>query len=77
MAFKWSEYYLERVGFEINLKMRRMLKFGSNLIGRSDADGDMDICVDSLECSRKHCAIIVSDDSVVTITDLNVRPRTS
>ncbi|KAG4079166.1 hypothetical protein HA402_001137 [Bradysia odoriphaga] len=71
MAFKWSDYYLERVGFEINGKMRRNLKYGKNLIGRSDVDDDIDICVGSLECSRKHCTITVADDESVSLTDLN------
>lgn len=75
MAFKWSDFYLERIGFEINLKMRRHLKYGKNLVGRSDVDQDIDICIDSLECSRKHCFITVSDDASVSITDLYVRPK--
>lgn len=73
MIFKWSDYYLERVGFEINMKMRRNLKYGNNLVGRSDINDDISICIDSAECSRKHCIITVADDESVSLTDLNVR----
>lgn len=41
------------------------------MIGRSDPD--VDICVDSEECSRKHCTITVSDDSIVSLEDLKVK----
>ncbi|KAG4077425.1 hypothetical protein HA402_002852 [Bradysia odoriphaga] len=70
-AIKWSDFYLERVGFELSLSMRRHLKYGKNIIGRSTTDSDVDICVDSLECSRKHCFIDISNDLAVTIKDLN------
>lgn len=74
-AFKWSELYLERVGFELNVNMRRQLKYGKNSVGRSDVEEDVDICIDSLECSRKHCEINVSDNLSVSIEDLNVRTQ--
>ncbi|XP_037044939.1 kinesin-like protein KIN-7F isoform X2 [Bradysia coprophila] len=70
-AIKWSDFYLERVGFELSLNMRRYLKYGKNVIGRSTSDSDVDICVDSLECSRKHCFIDISTDLSVTVKDLN------
>lgn len=69
MAFKWSDYYLERVGFEINHSMRRKLKYGKNLVGRSDVSDDIDICIDSLMCSRKQCTITVAVDETVSLTD--------
>lgn len=63
-------YYLERVGLEAKLNHRHSLKNGENLIGRFDAEG-VDIGINSLLCSRYHCRIDVSDDSV-TVEDLNV-----
>lgn len=76
-AFEWSDYYLERVGFELSLNMRRHLKYGQNVIGRSTNDSDVDICVDSLECSRRHCNITISGDGSAILKDLNVKPQSA
>ncbi len=65
-----SNFYLERAGFEAKVNYRRNLKNGSNLIGRNDTPG-VDIGINSLLCSRKHCTVLVSDDEV-SVEDLNV-----
>lgn len=46
------------------------MKNGTNIIGRSDVAG-VDIGLNSLLCSRKHCVVNVVDDSV-SVEDLNV-----
>lgn len=66
-----SEFFLERVGLEGNVSLRKNLNTGENLIGRRDVVG-VDIGIDSALCSRKHCIITVSDSSV-EIEDLKVR----
>lgn len=66
-----SDFYLERVGFEAKVNLRRNLKSGENVLGRSDVI-DIDIGIESLHCSRKHCAITVTSNAVF-IKDLNVR----
>lgn len=66
-----SPYYLERVGFEANVRLRLNLKNGTNSIGRYDVK-DNDFGIDSQRCSGHHCIITVSGDSV-EIENLSVR----
>lgn len=66
-------YYLERVGFEANVKLRLNLKNGKNVIGRiKDEFNDVDFPTNSMRCSGRHCIITVSGDSV-QIENLSVR----
>lgn len=58
-----SAFYLERVGFEANVRLRLNLKNGTNLIGRSDVRTN-DFVIDSMRCSGRHCTVTVSKDSV-------------
>lgn len=67
-----SKFYLERVGFEVNINFRHNLKLGKNLVGRIDKDDTLiDIPVNSTSCARRHCLIQVNDDTVF-IENLNV-----
>lgn len=66
-----SEFYLERVGFEANLRLRLNLRNGTNLIGRSEIK-DVDFGIDSMRCSGRHCIITVSGNSV-ELENLSVR----
>lgn len=70
MISQTCNFYLERVGFEAKVNYRQSLKFGKNIIGRSDAKG-IDIPINSGLCSRHHCLITVTDDSV-ELEDLKV-----
>lgn len=61
---KSSRFYLERVGFEKKVNMRCNLRFGENIVGRSDVN-NVDIRIQSLLCSRRHCKVTVYENSVV------------
>lgn len=61
---KSSGFYLERVGFERKVNMRCNLRFGENIVGRSDVK-NVDIRIQSLLCSRRHCKLTVDENSVV------------
>lgn len=67
---KFSEFYLERVGHEVNERLSKQLKEGKNLIGRDVKEEHIEI--NSLHCSRRHCVITVSGNSV-ELEALNVR----
>ncbi|KAJ6641515.1 hypothetical protein Bhyg_06454 [Pseudolycoriella hygida] len=62
-AMGLSEYYIERVGFEANMRMRFNLKKGKNMIGRRGTPR-IDIGIHSIKCSARHCIITVTDNSV-------------
>lgn len=64
-----SSFYLERVGFESKVNFRHNLKNGDNIIGRMASAG-VDIAINSLLCSRKHCLVQVNGDSILLV-DLN------
>lgn len=59
-----SDYYLERVGFEINARLRLNLKKGTNSIGRFRGKEKVDFSIASDRCSALHCLITVASDSV-------------
>ncbi|XP_037044429.1 uncharacterized protein LOC119080271 isoform X2 [Bradysia coprophila] len=59
-----SDYYLERVGLEGNLRLRLNLKKGINAIGRAGSRSAIDFGIDSSRCSALHCEITVSGNSV-------------
>lgn len=59
-----SDYYLERVGFEANVRLRLNLKNGQNTIGRTESKVKNDFAIESGRCSALHCIIFVSGDSV-------------
>lgn len=65
-----SDFYLERVGFEVKVSFRHNLKGGENLVGRSDTHG-VHIGINSMLCSRRHCVLSVTDDGV-SLEDLRV-----
>ncbi|KAJ6648847.1 hypothetical protein Bhyg_04079, partial [Pseudolycoriella hygida] len=63
-----SDFYLERCGFDLNCNNTYYLKNGNNIIGRYD-NSDADLRVQSENCSRMQCSIMVSD-TFISLTDL-------
>lgn len=61
-----SNFYLERVGLEANVRLRLNLRNGKNSIGRlvDKSRGDIDFGIDSERCSLLHCEITVTENSV-------------
>ncbi|KAG4070937.1 hypothetical protein HA402_001374 [Bradysia odoriphaga] len=66
-----SDYYLERVGLEGNLRLRLNLKKGKNAIGRAGSRSVIDFGIDSSRCSALHCEITVSGNSKTVGTTVN------